>query len=81
MGGLDFYLLARFEHTKEDIDITENGKLFTRKPLIPSSMKYDNCKEMSYQNYTKVLEYVCGILGSVSDKKMHFVRHYESMDV
>jgi hypothetical protein len=34
IGGIGFYLLARFEHTKEEIDITENGKWFTRKLLI-----------------------------------------------
>jgi hypothetical protein len=26
IGGLGFYFLARFEHTKEEIDIIEHGK-------------------------------------------------------
>jgi hypothetical protein len=80
IGGLGLYLLAWFEHTKEEIDITENGKWFTRKLLINPAKKSDHCKEMSYQNYAKVLEEVCDMLGIVSDKKMHFGRHYGSMD-
>jgi hypothetical protein len=35
---------------------------------------------MAYQHYAKVLEVVRDILGIVSDKKMHFGRHYGSMD-
>jgi hypothetical protein len=80
IGGLGLYLLARFEHTKEEIDITENGKWFTPKLLINHSKKLGHCKEISYQNYAKVLEEVCDMLGIVSDKKMHFGRHYESID-
>jgi hypothetical protein len=73
IGGLAFYLFARFHILGETIDFSTNNSWFNVKLLIESGTR-DNTKAVSDQTYAKVMKKICEKLKISTKHFIHFGR-------
>ena len=70
IGALGFYLLARFEYGREDIDFLSNEGWFDVKLLVEKTT-LKNKTSITDQNYAKSIRDVCDKLNIVSKHFVH----------
>jgi hypothetical protein len=79
LGALGFYLLARFDQTREfdSMDFTDNKKWFDIKLLVDckSSKLEDLFKSVEVKTYTDIIKKICKKLGIPSSHWLHYGRH------